>query len=164
MADNPTPLPDPIERMILRLTAALRSHTNELLKLTQITNDVKQQLASVVAKLDHLIAHESAEATDVREIRAMLVGASEKLIETRQNVSEARRTLEDSQKTLAEIEENTGKHILPSKAELAAMEDAHRWRMLTAVAKFFKDHWPHITVSSGIGAAIYHFFQRFFHR
>lgn len=163
MADEPTPLPQTFERAMLRLTAALRSQTNAVLEVKQLANEVKQSLASIVAKLDHLIANESQEASDIREIRAFLFDASQKLIETSAGVREARRALEDSQKTLSEIEESTGKHILPSKNELEAMEDARRWRMLSGTAKFFKEHWPHITISGGVGAAIYHFFQRLFH-
>jgi chromosome segregation ATPase len=164
MADEPSQLPSQFERALIRLTAALRSHTNAVLEVKQLANEVKQSLASVVAKLDHLIANEAQEASDIREVRAILFGTAEKLAEASHGVKETRKELEETSDRIIKIDEEiTGTHRLPTPDELQRAEDANRWRMLRATAKFFKDHWPHITISSGFGATLYHFFQRFFH-
>jgi hypothetical protein len=151
--DEPTQLPSPLERMIRRMTAALQSHTNAILEAKALLNRVDNKLGLVIAKLDHLIADEAREATDVREIRQLLVDAGLKLTETRAGIAEARK----------DLEEITGTHRTPSREDLEAFEDANRWRMLKAVGKFFKDHWPHITLSSGFGATLYHLWQKLFH-
>ena len=160
--DHPTPFPPPRPINVQELHEILSHLTNALRSQTNATLEVRQLASLLVEKIDNLTANERSEADDIREIRKFLFDASKDISETRVTVRETR----DGVKRI----EDSGPVPLFSEKELRAQEEIARENRkptfieaLVVVLKNVKDHWPHITVSGGIGAAIYHFLQRFLH-
>ena len=145
MADNQSPVQTASSAELLaHLNSTLRSLTDAVLEMR--------------ATLSALVEAERAEAIDIREGVETQREIRQYIFRSTEKQAEAAVLIKETRLDLRRLEESG-----PIRTHSPEDETLEQAKFVVRLARFVKAHWASITVSSGTGAALYHFLQRLFH-